>query len=315
MATRLGSRTERLNTIEQMLYRSPTGLRVVEIATACDVDRRTIYRDLSALMKTGVPVYQKDGRFFIHRDYYLANLGLNLTEAAMVMVAIRSLLYQQDQHNPHLVAVLRKLSAIMPELPAMHLSTLVQTFWSSPVDRAYVQVLETLIRGWGEHRIVKLWFGEVAHEFAIYFIEPSPFGVVCVFGYDYVRQQVCALKIRRIKRAKLLRTSFALPSEAELENYLSYAWEMAEEGEGQPEEIVLLFPAEVVSMVRQRLWTGARFEPIAENRYALRVRTSDWHSLLPWIRSWGAQVEVIAPQPLRERLAAEAATLATVYAR
>jgi hypothetical protein len=229
MATRVVNRTERLNTIEQLLFRNPIGMRVVEIASLCDVDRRTIYRDINALIKTGVPVYQKDGRFFIHQDYYLSTLRLNLTEGVMVMLAIRMLISQQDQHNPHLIGILRKLGDVMPELPATHLSTLVQGLWGSPVDRAYVQVLETMVRGWGEHSIVKLWRGKVGHEFATYFIEPSPAGNAYAVGYDYVKQRVCAVKIKSVKRAKLLNTSYLPPSEGEMGRYLAKAREMMEE--------------------------------------------------------------------------------------
>jgi CRISPR-associated endonuclease/helicase Cas3 len=231
----------------------------------------------------------------------------------MVMIAIRTLLYQQEHHSPHLVAVLRKLASIMPELPAAHLSAFTHTLWSSPVDRAYVQVLETLIRGWGEHRVVKLWYGETAHEFAIYFIEPSPFGNVFVLGYDYVKQKICALKIRQIKRAKLLKTTYLQLSEAEIQRYLSYGWEIAEAGEGESQEILLSFSDETLSTLRSRLWHDAQLEKLDDNRHLLRLRISDWRHLMPWIRSWGTQVEVIAPQPLREKLAVEAAALAAVY--
>ncbi|HEX2621384.1 MAG TPA: HTH domain-containing protein, partial [Phototrophicaceae bacterium] len=166
MPTHLTTRAERLNVIEQMLFRNPTGLRVVEIAAACNVDRRTIYRDMSVLMETGVPVYQKDGRFLLNQDYYLATLRLNLTEAVTIMVALRSLLQQQEHQSPHMISVLRKLGAIVPDLPARHVAQLVHSLWSSPIDRAYVNVLETLIRAWGERRLVKLWDGETVIEFA-----------------------------------------------------------------------------------------------------------------------------------------------------
>jgi CRISPR-associated endonuclease/helicase Cas3 len=37
--------------------------------------------------------------------------------------------------------------------------------------------------------------------------------------------------------------------------------------------------------------------------------------MLPWIRSWGAQVEVIAPDWLRERVAEELGNAAEIYRR
>ena len=64
MSTQLINRTERLATIEKMLFRAPSGMRVVDIAAACGVDRRTVYRDLNLLNEIGLPIYQKDGRYF-----------------------------------------------------------------------------------------------------------------------------------------------------------------------------------------------------------------------------------------------------------
>src|SRR5215471_5518533 len=72
MNNRLTSRTERLAEIERMLFRSAHGMRVMEIAEACGVDRRTVYRDMDTLSAIGVPIWQDDGRFGIDRDQYLA---------------------------------------------------------------------------------------------------------------------------------------------------------------------------------------------------------------------------------------------------
>ena len=56
MSARLINRGERLTAIERLLFRSGKGLRAVEIAESCGVDRRTIYRDLETLQKLGIPV-------------------------------------------------------------------------------------------------------------------------------------------------------------------------------------------------------------------------------------------------------------------
>ena len=75
MSARLINRGERLTAIERVLFRSGKGLRAVEIAESCGVDRRTIYRDLETLQKLGIPVTQEEGRFFLNRDYYRGRTG------------------------------------------------------------------------------------------------------------------------------------------------------------------------------------------------------------------------------------------------
>ena len=80
MGARLIDRAERLSAIERMLFRNSSGLRAVEIAAACGVDRRTIYRDLDALDKLGIPISQQDGRFF--QGFEAQFLGVRESHAA-----------------------------------------------------------------------------------------------------------------------------------------------------------------------------------------------------------------------------------------
>ncbi|MBC8171524.1 MAG: WYL domain-containing protein [Anaerolineae bacterium] len=314
MATHITSRAERLNAIEQMLFRNPSGLRVVEIAAACNVDRRTIYRDLSGLMETGVPVYQKDGRFFLNQDYYLATLRLNLNEAVTIMLALRSLTHQQEQQSPHMISVLRKLGGIVPELPGQHIAQLVQSLWGSPIDRAYVNLLEILIRGWGERRLVKLWDGEIVSEFATYFIEPSPLGEIYVLGLDQVTQRIQAFRLRRIKRARLMKTPYLISAEFDYQQVLMSAWGMTETSKTATHEVLIALPADMIAG-QQMLRGNLPLERLNDSRYLLRLHVTDWNMLLPWIRSWGVHAEVLAPQSLRDSLAADAAAMVATYAR
>ena len=46
---RIQSKAARLRRIEHRLYNTPQGLRAVELAEYCGVDRRTVYRDLASL--------------------------------------------------------------------------------------------------------------------------------------------------------------------------------------------------------------------------------------------------------------------------
>src|SRR5258708_17628729 len=109
MNNRLTSRTERLAEIERMLFRSAHGMRAMEIAEACGVDRRTIYRDLDMLGAIGVPIWQDHGRYGIVREQYLATVRLHFNDATALYIATRLLSRHADQHNPHVVSALTKL--------------------------------------------------------------------------------------------------------------------------------------------------------------------------------------------------------------
>src|SRR6185369_14476829 len=124
---RLTSRTERLAEIERMLFRSARGMRVMEIADACGINRRTVYRDLDMLGAIGVPIWQDDGRFGIIRDQYLATVRLNFNEAMALFIAARLLSRYADQQNPHIVSALTKLGTAFPEPLAFHVAFTAET--------------------------------------------------------------------------------------------------------------------------------------------------------------------------------------------
>ncbi len=319
MVHRLVNRTERLAAIERMLLQSRLGLRAVEIAESCGVDRRTIYRDLSLLGESGVPVYQKDGRFYVNREYYLAPVRLSNNEAIALFLSARMFLHHTEQPNPYLISALAKLNMALPETLAEHVGAVAEMRRNDPVDRGFVTVLDTMTRAWSERRRVKLWYsaaqsGETgAREFATYFIEPTPSGGLFAVGYDTLAQQIRALNLRQIKRVKPLPIFYEIPPISEVLSYLSKAWGITPDDQLQT-QVVLIFSAEVASRITQRLWHDSQqIEWLDDGRCQLQVSVASWRDMLAWIRSWGAQVEVVAPQALRDELAAEALKMATAY--
>ena len=94
------------------MFRSAAGLRAVELAEACGVDRRTVYRDLSLLNEVGVPIFQKDGRFCLEREQYLATIRLSFDETVALLLAAA----MSRQENPHLTSAMAKLSQALPGL-------------------------------------------------------------------------------------------------------------------------------------------------------------------------------------------------------
>jgi len=321
MGTRLVQRSERLEEIERMLFRSTIGLRVVEIAEACGVDRRTIYRDLSLLTDIGVPIDQKDGRFYLNHEYYVATLRLSLNESVALYMVARGLAQSAEQHNPHVASALKKLCQILPDSLAEHVLFAVEAGHSSPVDRAYVTTLEILTRAWAEHRKVKLWYRSAdsistrAREFAIYFIEPISTGALYAVGYDYLVKRVRAYKLERIKRVQLLQDQYEIPVHFDRRRVLTDMWSMVrDDASDRMVEVVMICSSELASNIRERARRMIqRIIPLTENRCLVRMIVGDWREILPWVRSLGAQVEVLEPKALRDQIVAEASKIAQVY--
>ena len=321
MSKQLINRTERLSTIERMLFRAASGLRVVEIAEACDVDRRTVYRDLTLLKNIGLPIFQRDGRYYLNQEYYVATLRLNPHELIALYIGLRGLEYYVEHQNPHVISVLKKIANALPEPVGTHVEYMIETIRGNPVDRAFVTVLDTVTRAWAEQRKVKLWYragdrvSVTIRDFAIYFLEPAANGGLFAVGFDYLTNRVGSVQLQRIKRVDLLNETYDVPSYFDRKRYLTSGWGMAH-GHLQEKtvDIVLAFAPEVAPEIKEKLkHTGQGMRMTADHRCVVNIQVSDLKELLPWIRSWGPKVEVLEPRALRDAMADEAAKLMVLY--
>ncbi len=317
--SRLLNRAERLRAIERMLFLSPNGMRVPAIAEKCGVTRRTIYRDLDLLSVGGVPIWQDDGRFGIEREHYLTTVRLNFNEAVALYMAARLLARHSDEHNPHVVTALDKLATSLPEPISGHIARTAAYVRSRPVNDRYIQVLESITLAWSLQRKVRLWYrsprsGKVRQrDFAPYFVEPSGIGYACyVIGFDDWSGEMRTFKLERLERAQMLDQRYQIPEGFDPNEYLQASWGIMH-GESQV-EVVLQFSPAVAVRVKESVWHPSQeIDDLQGGGCLFTVYISEPKEMHPWIRSWGAEVEVIAPQSLRQLIAEEAARMAAIY--
>jgi len=310
--TRMTSRAARLRQIEELLYRSSRGLTAVEIADAAGVDRRTAYRDIELLSEGGVPIWQDEGRFGIVREDYLSTVRLTLQEALSLFIAGRLLSRFADEHDPHIVSALTKLAGSMPEPLASSLARTAESIARQPVNDRYVQVREAIILGWAQRRVVRLWYrsprsGEVhPRDFAPYFIEAAGAGYSAyVMGYDYSVAGMRTFKLDRLDRAQMLDETYTIPPDFDPQTYLASAWGIMT-GESIV-KVVLEFSAKVASIVKEKRWHPSQeIDELEGGGLMLAVRVGEPREMLPWIRSWGGEVEVLEPPELRAEVGADA---------
>ncbi|WP_029215229.1 helix-turn-helix transcriptional regulator [Kallotenue papyrolyticum] len=319
LETRSHSKASRLRRIEHKLYNTPNGLSAVELAKYCGVDRRTIYRDILALEEMGVPVWQLDGRFGIDRDSYQSTVRLNLNETVALYFAARLLAHHSDENNPHVVGALDKIAASLPDATlSAHLSHAADVIRTKPMRANYVQTLETLTRAWADRQAVQIqyWAAEREHpeERVIepYFLEVSRFEPASyVLGHDRLRNAIRTFKVERIQRAELLPEHYEIPADFDPYAWLHSSWAIMAEEEV---EVRLRFAPQVARRVQESVWHHSQqLEVLPDGGCLLTMRVGGIREIRGWVLSWGADVEVLAPQELRAQVAAEGQRLAALY--
>lgn len=215
MTTRLTLRTERLIAMEQLLFHSGTGLRAVELAEACGVDRRTVYRDLSLLNEIGVPIYQQSGRFHLNRKHYQATVRLSFDELlALILLAAPA---ARQSVGPHLTSALEKLSRILPHSIRSYANSLVEHTQRHPMEASQVEVLETIARAWGDRSPVRIVYASRDGakirkcDVSPHAIEMATSGSLQLIGYDSLSRRVRVFQLPRIRRAQRLNAGYRPP--------------------------------------------------------------------------------------------------------
>ncbi len=327
---RADSKAQRLLQIEQLLWAHPEGLSRAELARRLGVHRSTITRYINAgHLPPGVYEDEDDhGRLKISRDADLTRTAFSLHEVMAIHLATRLLASRTDRRNPHAASALRKLGNALRRLDSnisRHLLRSADAMDSvqRPQDRTYLHVLEVLTEAWATGRKAR-----ITHQLpdgrtyecllGPYVIEPYAVGQTAhVIGWrefaDEPGGALRTLKIERIRAAALTAEPYAIPEDFDPDELLREAWGIWCDDE-PPTTVVLCFQPRVAMRVRESRWHASQqLEPLADGCLLFRVDVDEPLEMVPWIRGWGADVEVLAPADLRLALADEARRLAARY--
>lgn len=314
---RQATRTARLRKIEELLLLTPEGMRAADLAENLAVTKRTIYRDVDFLSQQGLPIWQKDGRFGLIRSDYMTPVHLTFHEAIALMLAGLLLSRTIDENNPHVVAALQKLATVVPRPFLPHLQRAAERIKRQQGDARQVHVLEALAEGWGTGHKVRLGYrsprsGKLRQRtFAPYALEPTPSGIYAI-GFDDWADDIRTFKLDRLETAVVLPESFAVPPAFDLEAHLASGWRIM--AGDQIQEVRLRFTPEMTPHILERQWHPTqKIERLDDGRCLLRVFVAQPEEMQPFIRSWGAQVEVLAPEWLRDQIAADLRLAAQQY--
>ncbi|MHB0858469.1 MAG: helix-turn-helix transcriptional regulator [Anaerolineae bacterium] len=316
------TRAQRLSHIAYLLYRHPQGLSATQLADLCGVSARTIQRDLRDLEELGIPWWdsaETPPRYAILDGYYLPPVHLTLDDALALYLAARLLAHHADTYDPHVIHALAKLATILPEALAAPVQAAASRLLDRPRDEPFTRVLSALALGWAACRKVHVRYQAAdsdeirAFTLCPFAIEPSAWGsATYVIGHADYAGAVRTYKVERIRTAELLRESFPRPEDFDPQALLERCWGIMY-GE-EVEEVVLRFAPSATRRVKENLWHPSQcLEDLADGGCLLHLTLSHPEEMVYWIRGWGPQVEVLAPEGIRERMAREAAEVARLY--
>ncbi len=324
MAKKATGKAARLLQIEALLLAHPEGLTQAELARKLQVNRSTVGRYVEDLPGHIYIDDLDENRWKLDRDGYLVRVRFNMHEALSLHLAARLMATRTDKHNPHAAAALRKIGISLEALAPLiseHVkaSADVMDDQARRHDPVYLEVLETLTRAWSVGR--KVWLKHqladqrvFEYTFAPYFIEPYAVGQTAhVIGWREPPGAVRTFKVERIRAIRLLSEPYTIPADFDPHTLLADAWGIWYT-EKEPETVVLRFHPRVAARVQETQWFQGEHITLQEDGSLLwEAAIAEPQEMLPWIRGWGADVEVLLPETLRSQLAGEVRRLAQQY--
>ena len=328
---RAQEKAQRLLHIEKLLWAHPEGLTRAEIARRIGVNRSTITKYLDADQLPPGIYEAEDGskKLLMDRNADLTKTSFSLHEVLAIHLATRLLATRTDKQNPHAASALRKLGLALQRLDqnvSHHLlrSADMMDEDADFRDPVYLKVLETLTEAWSAGRKVRLSHqmedGRIfEYIFSPYFIEPYAVGQTAhVIGWRELPGKEGqgarrTFKIERIRSAEITRESYTIPADFDPRALLSDAWGIWYT-EKEPVEVVLRFHPSVAMRVKESRWHHSQqVEEQPDGSLLWRARIAEPQEMVPWVRGWGADCEVVGPRELRDKIAEEAQRLAWVY--
>ncbi|MBM3128230.1 MAG: CRISPR-associated helicase Cas3' [Chloroflexi bacterium] len=305
------------------LRRYPNGLTEADLEQDTGLNRRTLNNYLRALETEG-KIY-KDGLTWAALPFdelRLRQFELSPEEAMTLYLATRLLAKQHDKRNEPAETALMKLAAALKtnKIAGDEIHQAAQELAQRPQQGEYDLVFRAVMQAYIYRRMLRITYEPLNRkafetDFSPYLIEPSAIGFTTyAIGHSSIVNATRTYKLERIKAAALTRQEYVIPREFRGLDVLKSAWSVIY-GENLL-TVVLRFSPNVRKRVEETRWhfSEAKRDDPAKPGYLLwQAQVADTTDMLPWVRGWGADCEVVEPRELRNALTREARELAEMY--
>ena len=272
----------------------------------------------------GIPFYHDEalGGYRMADTFFLPPLNLTLAEALALLVVTEpadgdgALPLQQEAQ-----AAALKIESALPSHMREHCGRTLRTTSvryaphasHDQLDATFHQIQQAIrqcrqidltYHSLQEKQIIEIR----VHPYHLHFSQRAWYLIGHSCGHDEVR----TFKLSRIRNFELLPDRFVVEKPFHIDEYLGKAWSLIPEG--RVYHVKLLFASMVAQNVAEVLWHHTQQTNLqADGKLLYEVEVDGLKEISWWIMGYGDQVEVLAPDELRRRVARMARNLAAIY--
>ncbi len=299
----------------QRLARSRSGVGLEQLAEDLGCVRRTVYRDLDALMYAGFPVVseKRDGRV-----YYRFVETFDLGDVPFSTDEILALAFGADLLRPlegtlfhdSIDSALEKIRASLGDELAGYLDRLAESFRVLPGPHKryteYRDTIQTLSDAvLGRTTVSMRYYTGRSGEETSRKLDPYHVwyrgGGLYVIGHDHRSEEIRTFAVDRIRRIEASDARFTPRTDFDFEAYTAASFGVVAE---PAEHVVVRFSRAWATHVRERTWHASqRVRDAHDGGVVLEMDVGGSDELRSWILSFGPGAEVLEPESLREQVA------------
>jgi len=310
----------------QRLAHSRGGAGLDELAEELGCVRRTVYRDLDALMYAGFPVTseKRDGKAF-YRFLDTFKMGqVPFTPDELLALAFSEDLLKTLEgtvfHDSIRAALAKVRAGLGPEL-TRYLERLGEGFRVLPGPHkryaAFRDTIRTLNEGVLTGRTLEMRYrtGRTGEE-STRRIDPYKVwyhtGALYVIGQDHQSSEIRTFSVDRIQNLRMTSDDFDVDPGFDFDTYTASSFGVVAE---PAVPVRIQFTAEWAAYVREREWHASQVtRDLADGGVELAMEVGGSDELASWVLSFGGGAEVFEPVALRDEVQARLKAALARYA-
>lgn len=324
------SEGKRLKKASSFIKNNPEGVTITELAKYCGVNRSTAMRwetklfDLYDIKRDSV-----SKKYYINKMDYKMDFKFNIHEVQGICLAMRLLASKFWFPYKNAVTVLDKLSENTKTVSDILASQIANTArvirnrkYPAFKDLGRIQnYLNVMTEAIANHKMIAFDYKKTdATDYQYYTtepyaLEPYPEGkglyLICRGEDDKWRK----FRVERMTKVYILENKSFIPNiDFIVEKTMINAWGIWDDPDKMPKTVRLKFDPAIAERVTSSNWHESEVtETLSDGSLLFVVSVAEPLEMLPWIRGWGANVEILEPADLRKRFMDEIKRMTVTY--
>lgn len=303
------NRIERLNAM-MIHLQSKRVVKAAELADRFSISLRTVYRDIRALEKAGVPIGAEAGTgYFLTDNFHLNPVSFTLQEASALLMGEKLMDVMSDAETcDYYRSAVFKIRAVLKQAEKDYLESLSDSIsfqhWTTQAPLSGKLFLPEIQSAIALRQVVELVYNaKYTNEITTRKVEP-----IGLWNYDSrwhliawcrLRQGYRDFRLDRVESLQLTDENFNDKKHISMSEYFSQYSFLS----GDINIMLLVTPTQYQLLDEGKSWYGFRErQELPGEAIRLSFTNNDLHGFARWIVATGAEVDIVFPGELKEIL-------------